>query len=79
MSAGWDAPALLAALLDGLETALLAAPDAEVLAAEGETNRARGAAAAEVARLLVPDPLGGPGPSGPPPDVVPPFMLPRRR
>lgn len=56
MTAHRDPAAQLAALLDGLEAELLAAPDEEVEAALRETGRARAVALREARAPLVPDP-----------------------
>ncbi len=52
MTARWNAPSALAALLDALEADLLGAPREDVQAALHETGRAREGAAQEVRALL---------------------------
>ncbi len=52
MTARWNIPSALAALLDALEADLLGAPSAEVQAALRETGRAREGAVRELRSLL---------------------------
>ena len=52
MTARWNTPSALAALLDALEADLLGAPPEEVQAALRETGRARGSAVRELRSLL---------------------------
>lgn len=52
MTARWNTPSALVALLDALEADLLGVPGGEVQAALRETGRAREAAAQEVRALL---------------------------
>jgi len=52
MTARWNVPSALAALLDALEADLLGAPREDVQAALRETGRARESAAQEVRALL---------------------------
>ncbi len=52
MTARWDTPSALAALLDALEADLLSAPPEEVQVALRETGRARESAVRELRSLL---------------------------
>ncbi len=52
MTARWDTPAALAALLDALEADLLSAPKENVEAALRETGRAKEGAIREIRSLL---------------------------
>ncbi len=52
MTARWDTPAALTALLDALESDLLGAPKEDVQAALRETGRAKEGAVREIRSLL---------------------------
>lgn len=52
MTARWDTPAALTALLDALESDLLGAPKEDVKAALRETGRAKEGAVREIKSLL---------------------------